>query len=244
MGCFPAWWELQPRCMVCGLVPSFKFPPAEPPWPGGCFCSHSGALGPLDVPAARMLSPRKQAGKLDSAWISSSSQTPSLSLPGTLQPQTLRCETAPSKLQMQTPHSQYSSIPSIPRDLQLLFYQPDCADSRSPLCLWCSLFFNPCEISRLGTALASHGRGHSSFLKHEQPNSSQQPHLGVSVFVLSIFFQLTSRFCAGSFEATSSRGEISAELWLESSTAPELFQQGWKGKNPSGRAQGEEPGQP
>lgn len=116
-GCFPAWREPALRHWCQAL----NSPPELNPWPGGRFCSHSGALGSLHVPAVLcpspaapqgwILSPGRQAGMPDSSCFSSPSQTSSIPVPPTrTAAPTLPCAIAPSELPAKhtTPHSQCS----------------------------------------------------------------------------------------------------------------------------------------
>lgn len=145
-----------------------------------------------------ILSPRKQPGQLDSALsFSSSSQTSSLSLPRARwpRPQNSALWNCSVKASCKTLNNSFPVFPRISSssftNLTVLILPRVCGVPS----------FSIHEKSQIGAAVALHGRGCSSFLKHKEPHSSKKPHLGVSVFVFfSLSFQLRLGVCAGSFK--------------------------------------------
>lgn len=123
-----------PGAWFVGLVPSFKFPPGQE----GVSAATQELWAPwmsLQLGCCPQEAGREAGPCLLFQLIPNLIPVP----PGSPKP----CAVKPLRRSCKNARLLVPSIPSIPRDLQLLFYQPDCADSRSPLCLWCSLFFNP-----------------------------------------------------------------------------------------------------
>lgn len=181
-----------PGAWIVGLVPSFKFPPSRNPRPGGRFCSPWSALGSLDVPAAPcaspaatkswILNPRKQAGKLDSAWLLQLIPNfiplpPSLPRTRWLQLQNSALWNGSVKAPCKTRDSSFPVFPGISSSS---FTNPAVLTTDPPPVRGVPSFSIPAPVEYPGSGLRWLCRARWSFLKHEEPgSSSREPHSGV-----------------------------------------------------------------